>query len=380
MTTYYIDPTAAAGGNGTLQHPYASWTQVTWTSGSTYLQKVGTTYAGTVDVLGSEVTISSYGTGAAPQVEGVYFSGASHDLLSNFTIKGNNVADVVFANGAISNTVSDSDISASNVGVLFATGAGASNLVWMSTIHDNSLFGIDATQGTLGEYVLNNSIYNNGSDGVELEGNGTTISYNDIYNNSTLVPGSSGIHTYAASSSADGGSGNVVSYNIVSGTHDNGYGDGNGIEIDQWSHGNVVLGNILYDNDGAGIVAYGTYNNQFVANASFSNQMGIYADHGIHGELDFISELNNDNPTYGNSVSMNIVDAASAYATDLYLDSNSSGNQTIGTNFLGGSSGMLSSSQFEAVTSSWYSWWSSQGVPSTVLTTGYAALVEMISF
>ena len=353
---------------------------MTWTPGATYLQEAGTTYAGTVYVLGSQVTISSYGTGPAPQVEGVYFSGVSKNSLSNFTIKGNSVADVVFANGASNNTVSNSTMTASSVGVMFATGAGANNLVSMSTIYDNSLFGVDATEGTLGEYVRNNSIYENGSAGVELEGTGTTISYNNIYNNSTSVPGSSGIHTYAASSSVDGGNGNVISYNIVSGTNDNGYGDGNGIEIDQWSHGNIISGNILYNNDGAGIVAYGAYDNQLVANVSFSNQRGTFADHGIHGELDFISNSTNNDPTYGNSIAMNIVDATSKYATDLYLDSSSTGNQTMGTNYLGGSSGTLSSSQLGTATSTWYNWWTSQGVPSTLLTAGHAALEQMISF
>jgi hypothetical protein len=380
MTTYYVDPSATAAGSGTLQNPYNSWTQVSWVSGATYLQKDGTTYSNTVYILKSGVTISSYGTGTAPQIGGAYFSNASNDLLSNFTIKGNSVADVVFANGASNDTVTNSDISAGNVGVMFATGAGANDNILLDNIHNNSLFGIDASQGTLGEDVLNNSIYNNGSHGVELEGDGTTVSYNNIYDNSVSVPGSSGIHIYTASSSSPGGDNNVISYNIVFGTHDNGYGDGNGIEIDQWTHGNQVIGNILYNNDGAGIVAYGTYDDGIIANVSFNNQKGTLADHGIHGELDFISDSTENDPTYGNSIAMNILDATSKSATDLYLDSGSLSSQTIGTNFLGGSSGTLSSSQLAGATSTWYNWWSSQGVPATLLAAGHAALEAMTTF
>lgn len=48
----------------------------------------------------------------------------------------------------------------------------------------------------------------------------------------------------------------MIAYNIISGTHDSGTGDGNGVEVDQWTHGNAVYGNVAYRNDGAGIVVY----------------------------------------------------------------------------------------------------------------------------
>ena len=68
MATYYIDPTAAAGGDGTIGSPFDSWSDVTWGGGNTYLQKAGTTYTGqiapTVDAAGSAgapTVISTYG-------------------------------------------------------------------------------------------------------------------------------------------------------------------------------------------------------------------------------------------------------------------------------------------------------------------------------
>ena len=278
MGTYYIDPTATAGGNGTLQKPFNSWSKVSWQAGSTYLQKAGTIYTGTVLVLGSNDKISSYGTGVAPQIGGAYFYGASNDSISNFTIRNNSIADIVFTHYSANNNVKNCDIAGSQIGVLFATGVGANNYIMANNIHNNKIFGVDAAQGTLGEYLVNNSICYNGSHGVELEGDGTTALYNNIYGNSTSIPGSSGIHTYTANSQVDGGNNNVIAYNIVSGTHDNGSGDGNGTEIDQWTHGNVVVGNISFHNDGAGIVVYGAHNNQLIANVSFSNQNGSYSN------------------------------------------------------------------------------------------------------
>ena len=380
MGTYYIDPTATAAGNGTLQNPYNSWSQVSWQAGSTYLQKAETIYSGTVLVLGSNDKISSYGTGATPQIGGAYFYGATNDSITNFTIRNNSVADIVFTHSSTHNNVNNCNISGGQVGVLFATGAGANNYVSGNNIHDNKLFGVDVAQGTLGEYLLNNSICYNGSHGVELEGNGTTVLYNNIYDNSTSIPGSSGIHTYVANSQVDGGNNNVIAYDIVSGTHDNGSGDGNGIEIDQWTHGNLVVGNISYQNDGAGIVVYGAHNNQLMANVLFSNQKGNYSTHGIHGELDFNSQPNYNDPNYGNTISMNILDSTSDHGSDLYFDSNSFSNQLTGTNFLAGSSGTLTNSQLGVATFNWFHWWSAQGVPSTLQGTDHAALQQMISF
>src|SRR5438067_371324 len=65
MATYYIDPSAAAPGNGTLASPFKSWTSVVWAPGNTYLQKRGTTYAGvfrlsTGGTATQRITIAAY--------------------------------------------------------------------------------------------------------------------------------------------------------------------------------------------------------------------------------------------------------------------------------------------------------------------------------
>jgi parallel beta-helix repeat protein len=380
MATYYIDPNAASPGDGTIQHPFNSWVQVTWQSGSTYLQRDGTDYAGTVVVTGSNVTIGSYGSGAAPQTEGFYFSGASHVSLSNYTVAGNGIADIVFANGASGDSVANVDISGAPVGVLYASGAGSGNTIFGSTIHNNTIFGVDIARGTSGEYVTNNTINNNGGNGVELEGDSSMIAYNNVIGNGASLPGSSAIHTYTTGPSVDGGNNNIIEYNVVSQTHDDGSGDGNGIELDQWTHGTLIAGNILFDNDGAGVVVYGSYNNQITANVAFSNERGSHLSHGIHGEIDLTSGIGANDPTYGNSVAMNIMTATMADAVNLYVDQSSSSNESIGTNFYGGGTGNLSAAKLGVATSTWYGWWDGQGVPIALQAIGHAALEQMISF
>jgi hypothetical protein len=65
MATYYIDPTAAGPGNGTLDYPFKSWTSVVWSPGNTYLQKRGTTYSGvfqlsTGGTASQRITVGAY--------------------------------------------------------------------------------------------------------------------------------------------------------------------------------------------------------------------------------------------------------------------------------------------------------------------------------
>lgn len=60
MTTYYIDPTTDASGDGSLANPWDSWADAaTWVAGNTYLQKEGTTFAGSIGPLGTGGTVNS---------------------------------------------------------------------------------------------------------------------------------------------------------------------------------------------------------------------------------------------------------------------------------------------------------------------------------
>lgn len=75
MATFYIDPSSATNGVGSEVDPFNAWSSVTWTAGNTYLQRAGTTHSGTITVgasgtAGNEITISYYGTGTMPIVQG----------------------------------------------------------------------------------------------------------------------------------------------------------------------------------------------------------------------------------------------------------------------------------------------------------------------
>lgn len=68
MATYYIDPTVAGAGTGTIGDPFQDWSSVSWSSGNSYLQKRGTTYRKAIVIGADNVTIGAYGTGVNPVI------------------------------------------------------------------------------------------------------------------------------------------------------------------------------------------------------------------------------------------------------------------------------------------------------------------------
>ncbi len=111
MATFYIDPTANSGGDGSLSTPFNSWASVTWTAGNTYLQKAGTVYNGSVGRItisttgtqASPITLSSYGDGPRPVLDGgrtrdiaIFATNHSDINISNFEIRNYTTAGCQF--------------------------------------------------------------------------------------------------------------------------------------------------------------------------------------------------------------------------------------------------------------------------------------------
>jgi len=94
QSTIYIDPTNSGdpGQNGTIDHPYDSWSDFTVQNNNTYLMKKGTsiTNASPISMVSkSNVTISTYGTGEKPHI--IYAGGGANlnaDGCNNILIEG----------------------------------------------------------------------------------------------------------------------------------------------------------------------------------------------------------------------------------------------------------------------------------------------------
>lgn len=70
MPTFYVDPSAAGPGDGTLSNPFTAWTSVAWSPGNTYLQKRGTVYAGVFRPAASGTRLERITVGAYHREDG----------------------------------------------------------------------------------------------------------------------------------------------------------------------------------------------------------------------------------------------------------------------------------------------------------------------
>ncbi|NOX45940.1 MAG: T9SS type A sorting domain-containing protein [Chlorobi bacterium] len=112
QTTYYIDPTAGNGGDGSIGNPFDSWSDITISSNTTYLQKRGTVENRTSSMIYiyaelNNITFGAYGTGDRPQVtftqgvQGVYIKYTHNITIKDLELIGNYGYNGVFGQDAI---------------------------------------------------------------------------------------------------------------------------------------------------------------------------------------------------------------------------------------------------------------------------------------
>ena len=281
----HIDPTAAAGGNGSLLKPFNTWRDVVWQPNTDYLQKAGTTahesFTVTVDgTAEAPVVIGSYGdepTGGArnrPQIDGaITFDGAAHVTLQGLDIHHAPYGAVTLLGGSHHITVRDNEIRDSQAGVIIRASAGGDNRIDGNVVHNNIGHGIVMAGGVAGhgDVVAYNSIIANGYHGIEISSSYATIEYNEVMSNGNLVIGTSGIHTHVDAYGDGTGHDLTIRLNVVGDSQENFGPDGNGIELDRWTYNVDVYSNVLFGNDGQGFVAFQSKDWRAFDNVIFDN-------------------------------------------------------------------------------------------------------------
>lgn len=338
-TTVYVNPAAQTSGSGSLANPLNTWSGVKFTAGTTYLQMAGTVAQGPLTVstaatAAAPIKIGSYGSGAAPVILGtVTFEGASHVSLTGFDISGGNAAGIVVQNGSNNLQINSNTVSASSIGLWLGNGAGGGDTISNNAFIGNAMFGI-AVSGVVnpaGQQTVmsGNVVAQTGGSGIELEGSNFLIQGNTVLQSGMTMGGVSGIHNYSTGMGDGFGDNNTITGNVVAGTGSAGSADGNGIEMDQWTHDDVVTGNIVAGNEGSGIAIYDSWNNSVSGNMVYANDAAPAAQYGANGELSVASSLN---LTHGNTISGNTFIGISAYAPVVCVDawSCTSGNMFSG--------------------------------------------------
>jgi len=297
----------------------------------------GTTYAGvvydeTAATASKPITIGAYGTGAAPIIDTMDFSGASYGTISGFQMVGETNAPPVIVQESSSHiTVTLNTVLNAANGGISVSGAGAGNVISHNTVENCAGVGITIypTTATAASptQVYDNLVTGSGGDGILIESNYVMVTGNEVTSNGQTSEGSSGIHIYTPSASAGLGMYNTISGNIAIGNLDSLDQDGNGIEIDQWATDNTVTQNLAMQNDGGGVVLYDAPGNTVTYNIMFANGEDRKGTHSIHSELILNTSLgltennvikNNSMIGYFTSVKAAFVSAAAASGSNVF--------------------------------------------------------------
>ncbi|MEI6750530.1 MAG: cadherin repeat domain-containing protein, partial [Bacteroidota bacterium] len=152
----YIDPSQPnnQAENGSLEHPYNSWTDVTFLDGYTYFQKRGTTYTGTSNITiyaKNAITIDAYSIGSLPVIQNnstnakiIDFTSSKNCTIRNIELKSaGNALCCIYISGNLS-----SEIRIENC-----------------NLHD-AQYGIRSILKGIGLHIVNSTISKIGLDGI----------------------------------------------------------------------------------------------------------------------------------------------------------------------------------------------------------------------
>lgn len=187
---YYIDPdkSKSALEDGSYEHPFKSWSQVTWEDDASYLQKRGTVSdEDKILIQAKNVTIGDYGSGAKPVIN-------SH--ANDYAIK----------------ALDKNDIAIRNLNIKAESAIGCVYFI--------------------GELCVNNTLENCELEGADyglrmIDGNSYTVKYN-VFNNKV-----DGIYSIAENAE--------IFYNVFKGNH-------KAINLSSYSANAKIYNNVFYDN------------------------------------------------------------------------------------------------------------------------------------
>lgn len=315
--------------------------------------KPGSTVIVSIGNFNGPVTIAAQGSSTAPikvQAEdpaqppvvnnSFDFQNAAWVQVSHVSVQSPAFAGFVIRRGSHHITVADSLVSNAPMGVNITDGAGTGHAILRNTIQNSTTHGIgvDGVNAAASDRTLikSNVVTASGVHGIEVRGSNYQIESNVVSHSGRLSGGTSGIHIFSASQGDGTGAGNVVRYNFSYSNADTTLYDGNGIEVDQWCDGNTVAFNVVWGNDGSGIMVYNGNNNLVYGNTAHGNGLDPGGTHtAAQGEL-----ILNGNGAAGrpanNQVFNNVLVSARSAVPAMYVDTRAvaQGSNSVGPNLM----------------------------------------------
>ncbi len=215
----YIDPSYVGVENGTMSQPYNSWNDFTFKNNSSYLQKRGTTYTSSNQIVISNlnnVSIGAYGSGSRPIISytgsghAIFINISNNVLLDNLEIIGNSSAYSLIrldggsesayqTNNTISNCIVHNAHNTNNAGFGILGFYNDGLKILNTTIYDVAIDGIYlkyAPNIEIGysyiydvnkRYFIDSNQKASSGDGIQLDGN-----YNNFHIHHTTIDRTNG--------------------------------------------------------------------------------------------------------------------------------------------------------------------------------------------
>jgi len=248
------------------------------------------------------VTITAQGTAARPiRVQAadaanppvlnnsVDFQHAAWVQVAGLVVQQPAYGGFVIRRGSHHITVADSVVRGAPIGIDVTDGAGTGLALLRNRIEASSTngIGIDGVNADAADRSLiqSNTVVGSGGHGIDLRGSNYLVEANTVTQSGQRSSGTSGIHIYSGVLGEGTGAGNMLRYNRSYANADALASDGNGIQIDQWCDGNTVAFNLVWDNDGAGIIVFDGSSNEVYANTAHGNGLDPGGTHGALGQL-----------------------------------------------------------------------------------------------
>ena len=170
-STYFIDPTNTDDPleDGSLDHPYSSWKNVSWTDGYYYLQKSGTkAYESDILIGADSVTLGAYGNGALPIIN----SNSATYVFKGYNKKYVNIQDLnIIGNQAQS--------------CIYFLGSDCKNITIERCILEGAAMGVRVVDGK--DLLIKYNTFKNPESGVYSMAENTQVYYNIFKNSQTAV-------------------------------------------------------------------------------------------------------------------------------------------------------------------------------------------------
>jgi parallel beta-helix repeat protein len=282
------------------------------------------------------VIIPSQGTAAQPIVvrgeagaiieNTVLLEGARYVDIQGLALrKSHELPGFILRHGASFDTIENCTVEDSGMGIYIGDGAGGGHRLLNNVLHDNKTHGIavNAVNAPEGQETLisGNQVYRNVMHGMEINGNRYIIEHNVVWQNGIGLSGTSGIHLSAKDRNEGTGQFNIIRYNIVSGQQETDGQDGNGIQLDQWCDNNEVTFNVVFANDGAGIVLFDSSHNLIANNTLFDNMRDSRGRHAYKADLVIATDYTkNTDHSFDNVVRNNLIYTVRPGIMNIYVD------------------------------------------------------------